>query len=123
MGDDGVKRLTAKRKFEVYLEANKEPEKLGEVLRKYGLHLNDFKRIENAIETAAVEALKGRNGKKDKATLISESEYAELVQELAEKNMALAEITVEYTLLKKSERLATTERLKASTSTGNGGRR
>lgn len=123
MGDDGAKRLTAKRKFEVYLEAKKEPEKMGEVLRRYGLHLSDFKRIEKAVEAAAAEALKGRRGKSGQAASISESEYAELVQELAEKNKALAELTVEYTLLKKSERLATTERLKASTSTGNGGRR
>jgi hypothetical protein len=35
------RRLTAKRKFEIYLETKKEGAKIGEILRREGIHLND----------------------------------------------------------------------------------
>jgi hypothetical protein len=50
-------------------------------------------------------------------------EYDELVAELAQKEKALAELTMEYTLLKKSERSGWKVPSMASTSTANGGRR
>jgi len=103
----GKKRMTAKRKLEVYLETRQEDANVGEILRRYGLHLNDLRRIESLVERAAL------NGK----------EYAELVAELAQKEKALAELTVEYTLLKKSERLGWRGPSMASTSTATGGRR
>ena len=40
------KRLTAKRKFEIYLETKKEGAKIGEILRREGIHLNDLRAIE-----------------------------------------------------------------------------
>ncbi len=50
-------------------------------------------------------------------------EYDDLVAELAQKEKALAELTVEYTLLKKSERSGWKAPSMVSTSTANGGRR
>ena len=122
MEDGRPKRLTWRRKFEVYLEAQKNPEQLGEVLRKYGLHLNDLRRIEATVEAAAVEALKARRNGRSGQGGVSGPEYEALMRELAEKERALAEITVEYTLLKKSERSASKGTWKGSTSTGKGGR-
>lgn len=122
MGEEKRGRMTARKKFEVYLEARKNPEKLGEVLRRYGLHLNDFRRIEAAVETAAVEALKGRRNGSGRMGAGGGPEYEALVQELAEKDKALAELTVEYTLLKKNERLDSRGRWMGSRSTVGGGR-
>lgn len=112
------KRMTARRKFEVYLETRQKDVSVGEILRRHGLHLNDLRRIEAQVERAALEALKGRrNGPRPLAT---PAEHEALVQELAQKENALAELLVEYTLLKKSERLGWKGPWKGSTSTVSG---
>ena len=118
----GFKRLTAKRKFEVFLEVQKNPGKLGEVLRKFGLHVNDWKRIEATVESAAVDALKGRRNGKPNRSAEDEMEHQALVAELGEKDRALVELTVEYTALKKRDRLGLKDPLTGSTSRGRGAR-
>lgn len=120
--DREVKRLTARKKFEVCLETRKEGAKVGEILRKYGLHLNDLKRMEAAVEEAAVEALKGRRNGRAGDGKVRDEEYEALMRELGEKDKALAELTVEH-VAKKSERSASRGRLKGATFTGRGGRR
>lgn len=119
---EGKKRMTAKRKLEVYLETRQKDANVGEILRRYGLHLNDLRRIETLVERAALDALKGRP-RGEQGAALNGKEYAELVAELAQKEKALAELTVEYTLLKKSERLGWRGPSMASTSTATGGRR
>lgn len=98
--EENRKRLTARRKFELYLEANRNEANVGEILRRYGIHMNDLRHIETAVERAAVKALKGRP--KEESS-VNASDYAALVKELARKEKVLAELAVEYTLLKKSE--------------------
>ncbi len=93
---------------------------MGKILRRYGLHLNDLRRIETLVEQAALGALKGR---RQGADVTGGKEYDDLVAELAQKEKALAELTVEYTLLKKSERSGWKAPSMVSTSTANGGRR
>ena len=92
------KRLTAKRKLELYLEAKQKEANIGELLRRHGVHLNDLRRIEWQVERGAIESLKGRSG-----VSVSAVEYTELVRELAQKEKALAELMVEYMLLKKRD--------------------
>lgn len=116
------KRMTAKRKLEVYLETRQKGANVGEILRRYGLHLNDLRRIETLVEQAALAALKSRRQGQG-AEVTGGKEYEDLVAELAQKEKALAELTVEYTLLKKSERSGWKVPSMASTSTANGGRR
>jgi hypothetical protein len=114
--------MTAKRKLEVYVETRQTDANVGEILRRYGLHLNDLRRIETLVEQAALTALKGsRRG--PGADPQEDREYAELVAELAQKQNALAELTVEYALLKKSERSGWKGPSMAYTSMANGGRR
>ena len=119
--DETRKRMTAKRKLEVYVETRQKDANVGEILRRYGLHLNDLRRIEATVEQAAVEALKGRRTGPE-ASAHWGKEQAEIVAELAQKEKALAELTVEYTLLKKSERSGWKGPSTGSTSTANGGR-
>jgi len=124
--DEGRQRLTAKRKFQVYLETRAPGANVGEVLRRFGLHVNDLRRIESAVEWAAVEALRSRRAGNGHAEPegVSAEEYAGLVRELQEKEHALAQLMVEYTLLKKTHSLGTAAAgSKGSTSRGNDGGR
>lgn len=115
-------RLTARRKLELYKETRPKDANLGEILRRYGVHTNDLRRIETLVEAAALEALKVRcNGRAPAG--VNRAEYEALVEELDRKEHALAELTVEYALLKKSERSGSKAPSKGSTSTGPGDER
>ena len=96
------KRLTADRKFELYLATRAPDAPVGEILRKAGLTLEDLREIEETVEKSAVTGLKARTrsaryGKRG----ITAEEYHQLSMELREKEKALADLTVEHMLLKK----------------------
>jgi transposase-like protein len=98
-------RLTAQRKLELY-RATRAPEApIGELLRQAGVHLDDLREIEQAIESAGLAALKvkGRHGRLP--TDVSPERVLQLEQELQEKTTALAELSVAYTLLEKKDRM------------------
>ncbi len=99
------KRLTAQKKFQIYLETRGTDKPVGEVLRRFGLQLADLRDIEEVVEKASIEALKiragGCAGKKD----VTPEEYERLARELREKEKALADLTVEHQLLKKVDSL------------------
>lgn len=112
------KRMTAKRKFEVYLATRDKNANVGEILRRYGLHLNDLRAIEATTEQGALNALKGRqNGR------VPQTDYTTLVRELQDKERALSELAAEYTLLKKNERWGSKVPSNGFTSMGRGGRK
>ena len=77
---------------------------MGELLREYGLHLDDLREIEQTVESAALAALKvnGRHGRRPRD--VSPERVLQLEQELGEKTRALAELSVAFTLLEKKER-------------------
>ena len=77
---------------------------MGEILRQYGLHLDDLRQIEQTIEGAALAALKvqGRHGRLP--TDVTPERLLHLEQELTEKTRALAELSVAFTVLEKKER-------------------
>lgn len=99
-----TQRLTAQRKLELYLATRSPQAPVGEVLRQYGLHLDDLRQIEQTIESAALAALKvhGRHGRLP--TDVSPERLLQLEQELSEKTRALAELSVAFTVLEKKER-------------------
>src|SRR3989304_3077561 len=93
--DERRQRLTAKRKFQVYLETR-----------------------------APGRNVRGKRKVYDHPQGVSPEEHAELVKELQEKEHALAQLMVEYTLLKKTYALGTAAAgSKGSRSRGNGGKR
>ena len=96
------RRLTAARKFELYLATRAPNAPLGELLRQYGVHLDDLRAIEQTVERAALAGLKGPHG--SQPTDLSPVRVQQLEQELAEKTHALAELSVSYTLLEKKDR-------------------
>lgn len=99
-----AQRLTASRKLELYLATRSPEAPVGEILRQYGLHLDDLRQIEQTIESAALAALKvqGRHGRLP--TDVSPERVLHLEQELTEKTRALAELSVAFTVLEKKER-------------------
>lgn len=100
------RRLTALRKFELYLATRAPDAPIGELLRQYGVHLDDLRQIEQTIEGAAVAALKvqGRHGRQPSE--VSPARVLQLEHELHEKTRALAELSVAFTVLEKKEREA-----------------
>jgi hypothetical protein len=107
----GRKHLTAKRKFNIYLETRQPGAKIGEILRRERLHLNDLRSIEELAERGAIGALKSKGPGRGIRKKIDPLEYQQLKQELAEKEKAMTELMVEHMLLKKSERWASSEDL------------
>jgi len=99
-----TQRLTAQRKLELYLATRVPDAPVGEILRQYGVHLDDLRQIEQTIESAALAALKvnGRHGRLPRD--VSPERVLQLEQELGEKTRALAELSVAFTLLEKKER-------------------
>ena len=53
-------RLTAARKLELYLATRAPEAPVGEILRQYGVHLDDLRQIERVIEGSALAALKAQ---------------------------------------------------------------
>lgn len=97
-------RLTAARKFELYLATRPANAPLGEILRQYGVHLDDLRTIEHTVESAALAGLKGHGHHRSQPTDLSPARARQLEQELTEKTHALAELSVSYTLLEKKDR-------------------
>ena len=99
-----TQRLTAQRKLELYRATRAPDAPVGEILREYGLHLDDLREIEQTIESAALAALKvnGRHGRLPRD--VSPERTLQLEQELSEKTRALAELSVAFTVLEKKER-------------------
>jgi hypothetical protein len=109
-------RLTAARKFELYLATRSPDAPLGEILRQYGVHLDDLRVIERTVESAALAGLKAqsRHGRQPKD--LSPERVQQLEQELAEKTRALAELGVSFALLEKKERAESGSRSRANDS-------
>lgn len=95
------RRLTAQRKFEIFLECSAPGAPIGEILRREGLYSSDLARIRDQVRDAAVERLKEGPGRKRK--VMPPEEVDRLVRELQEKERALAALSVEYLALKKDE--------------------
>jgi hypothetical protein len=81
-------RLTAKRKFRIFLETRRPDAPVGEILRKYGLTLEDLRALEEAVESSAIAGLKVRAGHRKPMGPPSAEEYEQLCRELREKERA-----------------------------------
>ena len=97
-------RLTAQRKLELYRTTRAPDAPVGELLREYGLHLDDLREIEQTVESAALAALKVNGRHERRPRDVSPERVRQLEQELGEKTRALAELSVAFTLLEKKER-------------------
>jgi ATP/maltotriose-dependent transcriptional regulator MalT len=85
-------RLTAARKFELYLATRLDDAPLGEILRQYGVHLDDLRAIEQVVESSALAGLKAQARHGRQPSDLSPERVQQLEQEVAEKTRALAEL-------------------------------
>ena len=97
-------RLTAARKLELYLATRAPEAPVGEILRHYGVHLDDLRQIERVIESSALAALKAQARHGRPPTDLSPERVQQLEQELSEKTRALVELSISFTLLEKKDR-------------------
>jgi hypothetical protein len=101
-----VLRMTAQRKLEVYQKTRDANAPIGEILREYGLHLDELRQIEATVESAALAALKVHSGHHKLPSDVSPERVAQLEQEVREKTQALAELSVAFITLEKKDRLS-----------------
>lgn len=93
--------LSAEKKYQILEEIKAHPEKKAEILRREGLYRSDLTRFEEAAKAGALKALKENTPGKKKNTEVSAEEYEKLKKELEQKEKALADLSVEFLILKK----------------------
>lgn len=99
--DDPVRKrrhLSPETKFQIFLEASRGDVPVVEVLRKWGIHSSDLKRIR---ETVRAGALKEFQTRKSRVPLVSVETVEQFRQEKARLEQTLIEQSVELALLKK----------------------
>jgi len=95
----GRRVLSAERKYEIFLEAQRGDKPVGEILRREGLYSADLARIREHVQEGALERLSARPGRK--AQTVPLETHTQLKRELEEKERALAELSVELAILRK----------------------
>jgi transposase-like protein len=100
--------LSAEKKYQIFLEAQREEKSAAEVLRREGLYSTDLARIRKQVKEGALERLSARPGRK--AATVAAEQYERLKRELEEKERVLAEMSVELAMLRKKTNGGTWER-------------
>jgi len=93
------RKLSAEKKFQIFLEAQRSETPTGELLRREGLYASDLTRIRKRVQEGAIDRLSAKPGKRPKVVPADEHEL--LKKELAEKERALADLSVELVILRK----------------------
>jgi transposase-like protein len=91
--------LSAEKKYQLFLEAQRTDTPVGEVLRREGLYSTDLQRIREQVKEGALERLAAGPGRKKK--MVDQEEYERLKKELEEKERAMADLAVELAILRK----------------------
>jgi len=100
--------LTAEKKYQIFLEVQRQEKSAAEILRREGLYSTDLARIRNQVKEGALERLSARPGRK--AATVPEEQYESLKKELEEKERALAELSVELAVLREKPNGGTWDR-------------
>ena len=98
-GSGKRRRLPAEKKYQLFLEAERGAQPLGELLRREGMYSSDLARIRNQVKEGALERLRVRPGPRLRTVALEE--YTALKQELEAKERAMADLSVELAILRK----------------------
>ena len=98
-GNKVRRKLSAEKKFQIYLEAQRSDQPVGDILRREGLYAADLTRIRDQVREGALERLSAQPGKKPQ--MVPLESYEALKRDLEKKERALAEYAVELTMLQK----------------------
>ncbi len=93
------RKLSPEKKFQIFLEAQRTDRPVAELLRREGLYSTDLARIRQQVKEGALDRLKVRPGRRKKT--VDFDEHETLKRELAEKERALADLSVELAMLRK----------------------
>jgi len=91
--------LSPEKKFQIFLETQRGDKPVGEILRREGLYSSDLIRIREQVKKGATAQLANKPGRKKE--VVPAEAFEALKRELAEKERALADLSVELTLLRK----------------------
>jgi transposase-like protein len=91
--------LSAEKKFQIYLEAQRPDQPVGELLRREGMFSTDLARIRQQVREGALQRLGAKPGRK--VEQVSAEVHEKLKADLLEKERALADQAVELTILRK----------------------
>lgn len=94
-----LKKLSAEKKYQIFLEAQRQDKTAAEILRREGLYSTDLARIRQHVKEGALERLKAKPGRKTQT--VSLQDYQELKSDLEKKERVMAEMSVELMVLKK----------------------
>lgn len=95
------KKLTAEKKYQILKEVASNPDKKAEIIRREGLYSGDLKRFEEAAREGALKSLKALRPGPKRVMEVPIKEHEALQKDLLRKEKALAELSVEFTILKK----------------------
>jgi len=95
------KKLTAQEKWRVFLETSVKDAPVGEILRRYGVYSSELTKIRRQVESGALKEL-GVNRNSKKTQTVPYTQYVKLEAEFTAKEKALAQMSEEYLVLKKS---------------------
>jgi hypothetical protein len=93
--------LSAEKKYQIIEEIKTNHGRQGEILRREGLYRSDISRFENIAKAGAIKALKETTPGRKKEIEVSYEEYEILKKELEKKEKALADLAVDFMILKK----------------------
>ena len=92
------KRLTAEKKFEIFLETAREDTVNAEVLRREGLYASDLQRIRKQVKEGAIEGLKAA---RKRGPSEEERRIAKLEEELHKRDEVISQLSMERMVLSK----------------------
>lgn len=96
------RKLSGEKKYTIVEEFKQSSGNKSEILRREGLYGADIKRFEEIAKQGAIKALnESRPGRRKKDMDVSLEEHERLKRDLERKEKALAELSVEFTILKK----------------------
>ena len=93
------RKLSAEKKFQIFIEAERGDAPVGELLRREGIYASDLARIRAQVKDGALDRLRAKPGKRP--AVVAEQEYLQIKRELEEKERALAELSVELAIQRK----------------------
>jgi len=96
------RKLSGEKKYTLVEELKLSSGSKSEILRREGLFSADIKRFEEIAKQGAIKALnESHPGRRKKRIDVPFDEHERLKRDLERKDMALAELSVEFTILKK----------------------
>jgi hypothetical protein len=95
------RKLSGEKKYAILEEFKRNSGSQSEILRREGLYSADIQRYEEVAREAAIKALNQSRPGPRRQQDVSIQEYESLKRDLCRRDMALSELAIEFTILKK----------------------